>query len=985
MADAPEVKVRLTAEDTGVSAAIRQLGQELKNLKNSEKEAADGAFNLTKAFQGLVAIGGLIKLEELGKEAFDAAVNIGKMADKTGQSTQQLSVFHHVAEEMGVSTEAVDKSLVKAAKSITEFELGTGKAANGFALLGIKQKDLIGLNTDQKIALVTSHLGNMESGLKKTAAAQLIFSKGGAEFIPIANAIAGEGFDKITASVAKLGLLLDQTTTDSFRAAKASMQELADVGKGMATQFEAGLLPAINDVGDALVESLTQGGVGFQGLGKYAGDAVRGITIIFLGLGQTLGTVAESIADEFSAAWRYIRTNAETDFNALALAAQGHISQAFAVLSQGERDTTNIVKDEVDRQKAIYGSLADSFKADYANLFPFADEEARRQRERLARLRPEKTTEAGEVPDSDSARNAARDDLRRQAELDRIAKAEAALLVKQLEGEISIWKAYEKKREQVEKNSYEDGRLTTEEYYRRRQADLKVETEKEVEILRAELKAAEDEVTRAAEQRDANAAKAGQFRTKAQQEGPKSKEGKEASSIAGDYEGAAAKNEADRLAAFARFNELQIKINTTTIDGQTKSIALDTDKNKEQDADRKKVLEFEAQLAELQGKRLEKSRAEIEAQAEAKREELQKAGVPTDQIDAEIAKWKQLTIAVTEFEVAEDALHQKEKIFEVDRNSFDIARNQIEAQQRAGLISKGTAEKKINELIDARLPLLRQEAAAELASAQAALRQAQATGNLNDIAKAQQQIAAAQNLAAEVDKIGIKTHQLATNIKGALTQDFNTFFSSIITGTKTVGQAFAQLGINIVQSLEQIVAQMLVTIAIEKIFSALGFGPKLADTSKQKEVTAANTAEAVSSIFVQAIEGIPFPANLAAAPALAAVGEAEMGGLVAGAQVVGGSAAKGAYLPEDMIIQGHAKELVLPEYLSTGLGHAIRTGSFASPQAISQPVASSGSARHYHDNSTTNLYHHGDDARTVLDRELAPRLKQLRRNGMVRA
>ena len=35
MADAPEVKVKLTAEDTGVAAAIKELGNQLKGLKKS--------------------------------------------------------------------------------------------------------------------------------------------------------------------------------------------------------------------------------------------------------------------------------------------------------------------------------------------------------------------------------------------------------------------------------------------------------------------------------------------------------------------------------------------------------------------------------------------------------------------------------------------------------------------------------------------------------------------------------------------------------------------------------------------------------------------------------------------------------------------------------------------------------------------------------------------------------------------------------------
>src|ERR1700719_2525612 len=112
MSETPEVKVRLTAEDTGVSAAIRQLGQELKTLKVREQEAAEGAFSLTRAFEGLVAIGGVLKLEEIGREAFNAAVDISKMSDKTGLSTETLSVFHKVAEDVGASTEGVDKGLI---------------------------------------------------------------------------------------------------------------------------------------------------------------------------------------------------------------------------------------------------------------------------------------------------------------------------------------------------------------------------------------------------------------------------------------------------------------------------------------------------------------------------------------------------------------------------------------------------------------------------------------------------------------------------------------------------------------------------------------------------------------------------------------------------------------------------------------------------------------------------------------------------------
>jgi hypothetical protein len=980
------VKVALTAEDQGVSAAIRQLGQELKNLKKNEQEASEGAISLSKAFQGIVAVAGLLKLAEIGKEAFDAAVDIGKMADKTGQSTEQLSVFHHVAEELGVSTEGVDKALVKAARSITEFEQGSSKAAKGFALLNIHQKDFSNLKPDQKIALVTERLGSMRAGLDKAQAAQLIFSRAGADFIPVANAIAGEGFDKVTESARKLGLLLSQDTTDAFRAAKASMQELSDVGKGAATQFEAGLLPAVADVAEGIVEAITstdKGVESFKHLGEIAGTALRFIAFSLASVGIEAGHAFAEVEEAADFAFNHSVEAAKSAFAAIKGYIRSGIGGAAAdaatqIATSGDKGT----QDFATRFAAIATDNEKAQQALYDKMFPSDEEEAKRNKERIARLRPDKTTQPGGIPDDSKARDAARDDLRHQAELDRIAKAEEALLVRQLQDEISIWKAYEKQRETVEKNSYEDGQLTTEEFYRRRQADLKTETEKELQILRAELKATEDEITRAAEQRDSNTAKAGQFRGRAQHEGPTTTGGKEATGIARDYEGEASKNEASRLAALARFNELQTEINTTTIDGQTKSIALDTEKNKEQDADRKKVLEFEAQLAELQGKRVEKSLAEIEAQATEKREALQKAGVPTDQIDVEIAKWKQLTLAAAEFAKVEDEVQQKEKTFEIERNSFDIARNTIEAQQKTGQLTKSAAEKKINDLIAARLPLLKQEAAAELAIAQAALRQAQSTGNQNDIAKAQEQVAAAQNLEAEVTKLGIKTNQLATSVKGALSQDFQSFFNTLMSGTTSAGRAFAQLGISVVQSLEKIAAQLLINFALQKLTDALGLtsgGSKIAKTITTNDaIISSNAGAAGAAAFASVMEDLPFPANIAAAPGvMAAAIAAVLSNLALG------SASQGAFLNKDMLVQAHAEEMVLPPHLSTGLDYAIRTGSFNPPEALSQPITSSRGGDTY-GGDTYNLHHNGEDAKKVLERELVPMIKTARRQGKIR-
>jgi hypothetical protein len=675
--------------------------------------------------------------------------------------------------------------------------------------------------------------------------------------------------------------------------------------------------------------------------------------------------VFDEIGNISSHLWDTLESDAQTQGKFWSLALTGNFAEAAHAVSEGIKKTGSLHADEAAREAQIFKNLRNGLKTADEDLFPSPEEEERRKKRRLDALRTDKTTPPGGIADDSKARDAARDDLRHQAELDRIAKAEEALLVRQLQDEIAIWKAYEKQRETVEKNSFEDGKLTTDEYYRRRQVDLKTETEKELQILREALKATEDEITRAAAQRDSNTAKAGQFRGRAQREGATTTGGKEATSIARDYEGEASKNEASRLAALEKFNELQTKINTTTIDAQTKSIVLEGEKNKEIDADRKKAFEFEAELAALQGKRIEQSKAQIEAEAEEKKQALLKVpdGRSPDQINAEIERFKQLKLAAGEFAQIEDDIQKKEKQFQVDSNSFEIARKTIEAEQKAGLLSKAEAEKQINKLIEDRLPALKKEAQAELEIAQAALRQAQTrspqTQNLDQVTQLQEQVTAAQNLINKLNELGIKTDQVGKRISEELGGEFGKFFNDISFGAETVGRAFAQMEVAVLSSLERIAAQMLVNALTQR---AIGEGTKLGDA----EVAAANVYAQVSAIPVVGWVLAP----VAAAAAFAAVLAFEQGGIIPGSS--------GQAVP----IIGHGGEAVLPEHISTGLDYAIRTGSFNPPEALSQPIAARG-GNTYNAGDTYHLHHNGEDAKSVLERELVPMIQTARRRNQL--
>jgi hypothetical protein len=980
---APEIKVRLTAEDAGVAAAIKELGLQLKNLKTQQDETASSGLNLSRAFNLIAASAALIRLEQIGKAAFDSTVNIGNMAAKTGIGTEALSVFHFAAQQAGVSTEVVDKALLRAARSITLFEQGSKAAAAGFIILGIKQKDFAGLNTDQKIALVAEKLGGMKEGLAKTTAALEIFSRSGAELIPVVNRIAAEGFGVLAEKLRSMGLLLTQQMVDSARVAKASLQELDAVVLGLTTQFEAGLLPSIVDVTQALVGSATKSGDAtnaFLVLGRAVGEIFKGTVVGFeiIGSGfEQIGSDVILIASLIQSAFENIGRTAFAAADVMRL----HFRDAFNEMKGGLKSFQSDFKTFWDAN----GKLLSDNKQFISGVFPSAADEKKRMDALLKNLRPDKTTD-NELPQlgedkKEKVDPAVTANIKAQEERDALAKDHAAQLHAQLQGELDIWKAFEKQREEAEKDSYDKGKLSTDQYYARRQADLKQETASELAILRQELFAARSEAATASAEQTKNEASAKSAQAKDFAKGEvdqlgnrlvatpdldKAKQQGTVTPNAAAFQAEADRNSQVRSSALVKIDELETKIATTTIESDTKSMSLTREEEKTKETEQQKELEFQKEIAQLQGKTVEVARAEIEAEAQKRTLEAQQSGGSQEDVTrrlTEIEQWKQLKLGVAEFDAAE----KKESD---DQKKFEIEKSGIEIQARAGLISQGDAQRQINNLTKQHLPLLLQEAQAEL-------KVAQANNNPEEIVKAQETIKALQNIGITVDTLGKK-------VKTALGSDFQTFFNSLTSGTVTASKAFQQLGIDIIKSLEQIAEQMVIAAAEKKLLDALGLAGDL--TKKVTTITTNDlliTSEAGvagAAGFASAMLGLPFPANVAAAPGVmaAAITATE-------SNMALGSAAQGAFLNQDMLVQAHADELILPKDISTGLVGAINTGSFEPPsELLNSPLIQNfggnvSNNHHFHG----DVNNHGSDSHQMTEDSFVKMYKTAARRGRV--
>ena len=182
-----------------------------------------------------------------------------------------------------------------------------------------------------------------------------------------------------------------------------------------------------------------------------------------------------------------------------------------------------------------------------------------------------------------------------------------------------------------------------------------------------------------------------------------------------------------------------------------------------------------------------------------------------------------------------------------------------------------------------------------------------------------------------------------------ITRSINVALDGWIQGTQRFSQAFEHAW------------NSLAITAIENIASiAVAEATGTATATQQLKIDALkHAAHAAAVTFDKAITSLPFPANIIVAPIEAAAILAK--GLALA------SFDQGGIVPQTGIAMVHGGEMVLPQNISHYVQNAALSGQGSSSYS-----------------NTFNLYHHGDDARKVMDREMVPRIQKALRRGQIR-
>lgn len=229
------------------------------------------------------------------KGAIDSADAASKLSQRAGVAVADVAGLQLAFDLGGSSAEGMATGLAKLSKNMVE-------GGKGFDELGVKTRNADGTMRGVKDVFydVADAFSEIEDGAAKTAVAQQIFGKSGAELLPVLNGGAA-GLREMAEMADKLGLTLSDETAKDAEKFNDTLDLVHKSTQGIATRIAAQMLPTLNSMAGALLEAATDGDT----LARAADILASGLKVLFsagvLGvevfntLGKTIGGVAAAV------------------------------------------------------------------------------------------------------------------------------------------------------------------------------------------------------------------------------------------------------------------------------------------------------------------------------------------------------------------------------------------------------------------------------------------------------------------------------------------------------------------------------------------------------------------------------------------------------------------------------------------------------------------------------------------------------------------
>lgn len=196
---------------------------------------------------GAAVVGAGVALASMTSAAMENIDALSKQARIAGVSVATFQAMAQVAEEAGVSSEELSKSIVKMQDAIGNAAKGTQAQVDAFAALGLSASNFAGLKTDEQFSLLAEKISGIEDPVKRTSVALDIFGKSGAGLTDMMT-----GYGDAVANAAKFqsdfGLAVSDIDAQKIEAANDAMDRTKQAIAGLGTELAVTFAPALEAV-----------------------------------------------------------------------------------------------------------------------------------------------------------------------------------------------------------------------------------------------------------------------------------------------------------------------------------------------------------------------------------------------------------------------------------------------------------------------------------------------------------------------------------------------------------------------------------------------------------------------------------------------------------------------------------------------------------------------------------------------------------------
>lgn len=262
----------LIAKVGGFEQGLNRAGRSTQSFsKNTERYLN----NIAKAF---VAMGSaaIASTAVLVKSSIDQADATAKVADKLGETTEELSRLRYAAEITGVGQNTFDMALQRMTRRLAEARDGIGEAVGALQALGLEADQLSRQSPGEAFKQIADRMKLIPDQGQRVRLAFKLFDSEGVALVNTLN-LGSEGIENLGDELETLGGVIDSKAAKMAEEFNDNLTRLGTVVTGTGNKLAESLLPHLVEFTDIIKDPETQEAIRsiVTGLADIAINAVK--------------------------------------------------------------------------------------------------------------------------------------------------------------------------------------------------------------------------------------------------------------------------------------------------------------------------------------------------------------------------------------------------------------------------------------------------------------------------------------------------------------------------------------------------------------------------------------------------------------------------------------------------------------------------------------------------------------------------------------